>query len=351
MTNRILSLIILSAIAYGCGSTKIDESVTFTNKEPVSAKYKPIKLYKKPSDIEGIEDIISAKEAQFTDALKIGFIMDFLASDELQGRDTGSEGIEKAADLIELIFVKNGIQPYFESYRDTISGFKKPAYNVVGVVEGNDSLLKREYIIIGAHYDHLGLIEAENGDEIANGANDNSSGTTTVLELARYFGNSKSNKRSIIFALFSAEEKGLVGSKHLAQKLKEQNVDLYTVLNYEMDGVPLVDKDYLMYLTGYEMSNLAEVANSYSDVLYAGYLPKAKEINLFKRSDNYPFHETFGVPSQTFSTFDFTNFDYYHKVGDEPSEMDYGHMAKIVNKSVPVIEGIANASSKEIKYN
>lgn len=363
MINRILSLIILSVIAYGCGSSQIDESVILKSNEPVGANYKPKKLYKKPSDIEGIDEIVRAKAAHFTNRMKVGFIMDYLASDELQGRDTGSEGIEKAADFIEAIFVKNGVRPYFdsyhdtisnsdfESYRDTISDFEKPAYNVVGVVEGNDPLLKNEYIIVGAHYDHIGLIEAEDGDVIANGANDNASGTTTVLELARYFGNAKSNKRSIIFALFTAEEKGLVGSKHLAQKLKEQNLNLYTVLNYEMDGVPLVDKEYLMNITGYEMSNLAEVANSYSDGIYAGFFPKEKEFNLFNRSDNYPFHKVFNVPSQTFFTFDFTNFDHYHKVGDETSEMDFGHMANIVNKSIPVIEGIANASSREIKFN
>jgi len=351
MKNRILTLILLSAIVYGCGSSKIDEAVTLNSQEPINSNYIPSKLYKKPSDIDGIDDIVSTNEAQFTNAIKVGFIMDFLASDELEGRDTGSEGIEKAADFIEASFIKNGVQPYFENYRDTISYYELPAYNVVGVVEGNDPKLKQEYIIVGAHYDHIGLIEAENGDQIANGANDNASGTTTVLELARYFGNSKSNKRSLIFALFSAEEKGLVGSKHLAQKLKEQDLDLYTVLNYEMNGVPLVDKDYLMYLTGYEMSNLGEVANSYSDETYASFFSKSKEFNLFTRSDNFPFHQIFNVPSQTFFTFDFTNFDHYHKVGDETSEMDYGHMANVINKSIPVIEGIANASSKEIKYN
>lgn len=378
MKNRILTLLLLS-VAYGCGSSNaIEESVILNTKEPLENNHIPDKLYKKPSDIEGLDSIVNskpnpfrngadlsavnngnnagksanmAKVKQFTNAKKIGAIMDYLASDELEGRDTGSEGIEKAAVFIENAFKKNGVEPYFEGYRDMISDYEKPAYNVVGVVEGNDPDLKNEYIIVGAHYDHLGLVEPEDGDEIANGANDNASGTTTVMELARYFGTSKTNKRSIIFALFSAEEKGLVGSKHLAEKLKAQNLDLYTVLNYEMDGVPLVDKDYLMYLTGYEMSNLAEVANRYSSGTYVGFLPKAKEFNLFKRSDNYPFHEAFGVPAQTFSTFDFTNFDYYHKVGDETSEMDYGHMANIVNQSIPVIEGIANASSKEIKYN
>jgi hypothetical protein len=351
MKNRILTLLLLMAIAHGCGSSKVEETVTFNRKEPVDASYKPSKIYKKPSDIEGIDEMVRKKEAQFSNRVHIGFIMGYLAADALEGRDTGSEGIEKAAEFIEASFVKNGVPPYFEGYRDTISGYEKPAYNMVGVVEGNDSLLKKEYIIIGAHYDHLGHVEAVNGDDIANGANDNASGTTTVLELARYFGNSKTNKRSLIFALFSAEEKGLVGSKHLDQRLKQEDMDLYTVLNYEMVGVPLVEKDYLLYVTGYEMSNLAEVANSYSDETYAGYFPKAKEFNLFQRSDNFPFHETFGVPSQTFFTFDFTNFDEYHKVGDESSKMDYGHMANVINKSLPVIEGIANASSKEIKYN
>lgn len=376
MKNRILTLLLISVMAYGCGSSSgIEESVILNSKEPIGNNYRPEKLYKKPSDIEGIDSIVNskpnpfrknanmakstgrtesgnkAKVKRFTNGKKIGAIMDFLASDDLQGRDTGSEGIEKAAGFIESAFEKNGVKPYFENYRDMISDYEKPAFNVVGVVEGNDPKLKEEYIIVGAHYDHLGLIEAENGDEIANGANDNASGTTTVMELARYFGKSKSNKRSIIFALFSAEEKGLVGSKHLAEKLKAENLDLYTVLNYEMDGVPLVDKEYLMYLTGYEMSNLAEVANRYSGEMYAGFLPKAKEFNLFQRSDNYPFHEAFNIPSQTFSTFDFTNFDYYHKVGDETSEMDYDHMAVVVNRSIPVIEGIANAASKEIKYN
>jgi Zn-dependent M28 family amino/carboxypeptidase len=277
--------------------------------------------------------------------------MDFLASDALQGRDAGTAGIDKAADFIEDIFMKNDVKPFFISYRDTLSNFEKPAFNMVGMVQGNDPALKDEFIILGAHYDHIGLIDAENNDSIANGANDNASGSTVVLELARYFGKSKTNKRSIIFALFSAEEKGLLGSEHLAGKLKAQNLDLYTMLNFEMVGVPLVDKDYLMYLTGYELSNLASVSNGYAKENLTGFLPKAKEFELFKRSDNYPFHNVFHVPSQTYSTFDFTNFDYYHRVDDEASLMDFDHMANVVNKIVPVIEGIANAPTREIKYN
>ncbi len=349
MKNSILFLVGLMAVS--CGSSKIDESVTLQSEDAVQFDRSLMEVPKKADDLNGIDGAVSTRQNQFSSSEKVGVIMNFLASDDLQGRDTGSEGIEKAAEFIENIFSKNNIKPHFEVYRDELSNYDQPAFNVVGVVEGNDPKLKNEYVIIGAHYDHIGLIAEENGDKIANGANDNATGTTTVLELARYFGNAKTNKRSIIFALFSAEEKGLLGSKHLAQKLKDENLNLYAMLNYEMVGVPLVDKDYLAYLTGYEESNMAEVANSYSEKTYAGFLPKAKEFNLFKRSDNYPFHEVFGVPSQTFSTFDFTNFNHYHKVGDELSEMDFVHMANLINKSVPVVEGIVNAPTKEIKYN
>ncbi|MDF0709000.1 M28 family metallopeptidase [Flagellimonas okinawensis] len=287
----------------------------------------------------------------FTNSDRIGEMMNYLASNDLKGREAGSEGIEMAAKYIENYFRSYGLEPYFETYRDTLSNFKKPAFNIVGVIEGNHPQLKHEYILVGAHYDHIGTIKPENGDYIANGANDNASGTTSVLEMARYFGVHKTNGRSIIFALFSAEEKGLLGSKHLAKKLKEQDLNLYTMLNFEMTGVPLKGKDYFMYITGYEMSNLAEVSNTYAGEKLVGFLPTAKEFNLYQRSDNYPFHLEFGVPSHTFCTFDFTNFNHYHKVGDENELMDFDHMATLVNKSIPMIESISNATEREIKLN
>ncbi len=278
-------------------------------------------------------------------------IMNFIASDDLRGRETGSVGIASAADYVESVFIENKVLPYFNSYRDTLLNFDGLAYNMVGFVEGKDKNLKDEFIVIGAHYDHIGVLKPMNNDSIANGANDNASGTTTVLELSRYFGKSKKNKRSIIFALFSAEEKGLLGSKHLAKKLKDMGLNLYAMLNFEMVGVPLKDKDYLMYLTGYNLSNLADVSNGYSNQKVAGFLPKAKEFNLFNRSDNAPFHEIYNVPSHTYSTFDFTNFDHYHQVGDESDLMDFNHMANLVNTLIPVLEGIINSPEQEIKYN
>ncbi len=278
-------------------------------------------------------------------------ILTFLASDELKGRDSGSEGLEKAAAYIEDIFRRNNVQPYFSTYKDTLSNFKKTTYNVVGVVPGNDPVLKDEYIVIGAHYDHIGFGKAVGGDSIANGANDNAAGTTAVVELAKYFGNTKSNKRSLVFALFSAEEKGLLGSKHLAKKLKAENFNLYAMVNFEMIGVPMRGKKYLAYITGYNKSNMASKFNEYAGKNLIGYLPTAKQYQLFMRSDNYPFHNEFKVPSQTICTFDFTNFDYYHHVDDEADKLDFAHMTKMINEMIPVLEKMSNASTKEIVYN
>ena len=350
--KKILSLLLLTLLL-GCGSTQIKSSdVATTPDGPEGLKGSVVVQSPDKDHTESLAtNGSSVKEMSFSNSVAISDIMNFLASDDLEGRDSGSEGIGKAADFIETIFKGNHIAPYFSTYRDTLTNFEKPAFNMVGYLEGTDPELKNEFIILGAHYDHIGILSPENGDAIANGANDNASGSTTVLELARYFGGKRSNKRSIIFALFSAEEKGLLGSKHLATRLKGQNLDLYAMLNFEMVGVPLVDKDYLMYLTGYELSNLAEVSNAYTDDKIAGFLPKAKEYNLFKRSDNYAFHEAFNVPSQTYSTFDFTNFDHYHKVGDEAAKMDFDHMANVVNRLIPVMEGIINAPTREIKYN
>lgn len=343
--------IVLGVFTLGCGGVKVEQSTVLNptnsprgirgemkstvgavkNRAEVNAKWAKLKAFSTEKDIEKI--------------------MTFLTSDQLQGRDTGSEGISKAADYIQNVFEDNDIEPYFSSYRDTLTNYDEGvAFNMIGYIPGTDAKLKNEFIIIGAHYDHIGLLSMQNGDTIANGANDNASGTTSVLEFARYFGNHKKNKRSIIFALFTAEEKGLLGSRHLAEKLKSKNLELYVMLNFEMVGVPMVDKDHSLYLTGFEMSNLAEVSNQYAHKKLVGFLPKAQEYNLFRRSDNAPFHDVFNVPSQTYSSFDFTNFAEYHKVGDEASKMDFRFMATIVNEVIPVVSGIVNAPVREIKY-
>lgn len=274
--------------------------------------------------------------------------MEFLASDELQGRDTGSQGIEIAAQFIEARFKNAGVQPYFDTYKDEFNAKGRDAFNMVGMLPGTDPVLKNEVVLIGAHYDHIGTAKPVGDDTIANGANDNAAGTTAVLALADYFAKAKNNKRTLVFALFSAEEKGLLGSKHLAKKMKTANVDLYAMYNIEMVGVPMVGEDHLVYASGYELSNFPEKFNSYAGSNFIGFLPKAKEFNLFMRSDNYPFFLEFNVPAHTVSSFDFTNFDHYHGVKDEVGAMDFDFMEKVIKEMSKGLVGMTNSESKEI---
>ena len=142
-----------------------------------------------------------------------------LASDEMEGRKVGTPGIEKAAIYIETEFKNIGLTFYdtLDGYRQTFA-FKSrednqyiTTSNIIGVLLGKSK--KEEYVIISAHYDHLG-IKNISGDSIFNGANDNASGVTGVLTLAKYFKEKKLNERTIIFVAFTAEEMGLVGSEY-----------------------------------------------------------------------------------------------------------------------------------------
>lgn len=273
--------------------------------------------------------------------------LEFLTSDELEGREPGSKSMEKAVAFLEDVFKKNNVKPYFVSYKDTLSNFDKTAYNIVGVIEGNDPKLKNEFVVIGAHYDHIGIDEKALGDKINNGANDNASGTTAVTEVIKYFSKFRNNKRSILFAFFSAEEKGLLGSKHLAKKLKEQNFNIYTMLNFEMIGVPM-KRDFTAYITGYGKSNMASKFNEYAGKNLIGFLQAELTYRLFMASDNYPFFTEFNVPAQTVCTFDFENYEYYHKPQDEFKLMDTAHMTSFINEMLPVIYQMTNAETKEI---
>jgi len=274
--------------------------------------------------------------------------LEFLTSDEMEGRDPGSKSIEKAVAFLEKVYSDNGVKPYFSTYRDTLTDFPKTAYNIVGFIEGNDPELKKEFVVIGAHYDHIGLLqEAVDGDKINNGANDNATGTTAVTEVVKYFAKTKSNKRSILFAFFTAEEKGLLGSKHLVKKLKKQNFNIYTMLNFEMIGVPM-KRDFTAFITGYGKSNMASKFNEYAGKNLIGFLQAELTYRLFMASDNYPFFTEFNVPAQTVCTFDFENFQYYHKPQDEFKLMDTAHMTSFIQEMLPVIEKMTNSATQEI---
>lgn len=273
----------------------------------------------------------------------------FLASDANKGREPGTPEMENVMVFLEQIYKENNVKPYYETYRDKLGNYDKPAYNIVGVIEGTDPKLKNEFVVIGAHYDHIGTAKDVEGDIIANGANDNAVGTTAVTELIKYFGKHKNNKRSIVLALFTAEEKGLLGSRHLAQNMKKAGVDVYFMFNFEMIGVPMQGKDMMVYMTGITKSNMAKRMNEYAGEKWIGYLPAETHYQLFKASDNYPFYQEYNIPSHTISTFDFENYDFYHHVDDEFEKMDVKHIQKVINTCIPVLEKMINAPQKEIQ--
>lgn len=285
-------------------------------------------------------------------------IVNVLASDSLKGRVSGSKGIDMAATYIENYFITLGLKPYNVTYRDHFKINDMDAFNVIGILEGTDVLLKDEVVILSAHYDHIGVgnsIKRFQGrlteiDSIANGANDNASGSATVMALAKHFAKAKNNKRTLMFVLFAGEEFGLKGSKHLAERLKTEGLNLYTMINFEMMGVPFKDnRGYDVFLTGFDVSNMALKMNEYMGSNMIGSSELAIKYNLFRRSDNYPFYEAFKVPCQSISSCDMTNYDYYHHADDEADKLDFEHMANMVNKLIPAVKAMANSSTKEIK--
>lgn len=267
----------------------------------------------------------------------------FLASDKLQGRETGTDGIAQAAEYLKQRLEDLGVKPYQGAYLDAFEAGKVTGYNVLGVLPGSDDKLKYEIVVIGAHYDHIGIIKPVANDSIANGANDNATGVATVLAIAETLKKIDFTRRTVVIAFFSAEEKGLLGSKHLAAKMKTENKNVVAMINYEMTGVPMSTQPFLTYLTGYDTSNMGEVFNqAFNKRLVTGKLEQAAKFNLYQRSDNYPFAQEFGIPAQTFSTFDFTNFNHYHKPGDQASLVDAKNMAAVVDATMPGLVNIIN---------
>lgn len=272
-------------------------------------------------------------------------ILHTLASDDMKGRDSNSGGFFKAADFVTNYFKKNGIAPFYPEFKDSLITQDVLSYNIVGQIGGFDA--KRKTILIGAHLDHVGIKQTE-GDSIFNGANDNAAGSTAVMQIARFLAKHEW-KQNIIVALFTDEEKGLKGAYHLAERMKKEGVNLSYMVNFEMIGTPLTTGGNQVYLTGYKDSSMADEMNKIS-TNFIQFLPQAKELNLFKRSDNYAFFEAFGIPAQTLSSFDFKNFDFYHKAGDEAEKLNLENMNQIIGTSSFTIAKLLQNQTKIVQF-
>ena len=158
----------------------------------------------------------------------------YFAADSLNGRAAGSEDAAKAAAYIVNEYESMGLKPLYDDWYMPFSRNGKDFKNVVGVIEGSDPEMKNQYIVIGAHYDHLGVKKGK----IYNGADDNASGSASVIEIARALcANRDQLKRSVVIAAFDAEELGLFGSNALADRmLEEDSLDVRLMMSIDMVG-------------------------------------------------------------------------------------------------------------------
>ena len=182
--------------------------------------------------------------------------VEYLASDKMQGRASGSKENEKAGRYIAKHFAKLGLKKVADKGRSWLQPFetdgrrykKVETFNVLGLLPGTDPKLSHETLVIGGHFDHVGLgrFGSRGGDssedKIFNGADDNASGTAAVLELSEAFAKNPL-PRSVLFIAFSAEELGLLGSKHYCENPAIPLEDTIAMLNFDMVGRS--EDDYL----------------------------------------------------------------------------------------------------------
>jgi aminopeptidase YwaD len=250
-----------------------------------------------------------------------------LASDSLEGRGLGTEGKIMAKRYIAEQFADAGLETfnddYFQHFDLRIGLARVPGTNVVGYIRGNDIRLRDEYIVIGAHYDHLGY-EYRNGRRVIyNGADDNASGVAAVIELAGYFSrNRELLGRSIIFVAFDAEESGLLGSEIFIEGNRVPAEQIRTMLSLDMVG--MYESNSGLHLLGIgTLKGGRDLAKRVAQE--QGIRLRDLTYEIPARTDTWPFGEQ-GIPS--FHAF--TGLESpYHQPEDTYDLLDYQGMAGI----------------------
>jgi hypothetical protein len=204
--------------------------------------------------------------------------------------------------------------------------------NVAGLLRGSDPVLKDTYVVLTGHYDHLGIRGTGPGDHIFNGANDDASGTSSVIEIANALSSLPSRpKRSILFIALFGEERGDLGSHYYAQHpifpLAKTIADVNLEQLGRTDEVGEGQKIGQFNLTGFDYTDMPAIFRKYGEMTGIKVVKdEAKSDSYFSRSDNAAFADV-GVPSTTLSvTYEFSD---YHGAGDEWPKLDYENMAKV----------------------
>jgi aminopeptidase YwaD len=212
-------------------------------------------------------------------------------------------------------------------------------WNVLAVIRGSDPALEKKAVLFSAHLDHLGVGAAVKGDSIYNGADDDASGVTAVLELARVLGAGRKPRRTVLFALFGSEELGGLGAQYFRAHPPVPLAEIAANLEFEMIGRPdaAVKPDEL-WLTGWERSNLGPVLAEHGAKLVGDPHP---EQHFFMRSDNYELALK-GVVAQTISSYGLHSD--YHQPSDEVSRLDFPHMDSAIGSLLGPVEWLVNSS-------
>lgn len=254
-----------------------------------------------------------------------------LASDSLRGREAGTIDGKKAADYIIGQWQQMGLKPMFDgNYRMPFEHPEGNFANLVAVIEGSDPVLRNEYIVVGAHYDHIGV---RNG-KIHNGADDNASGSTALLEMARQLLAQQSQlKRSVIIAAFDAEEKGLIGSTELVNVLKRKGMidNVKLMMSVDMVGWYKANGELVLEGTGTvrDHNELLKPQNLGVDIKVRF---KPFETSLFTATDTGPFAEA-GIPTLAVTT---GLKSPYHKPEDDADLIDYEGLDRVTDYLVAV---------------
>jgi len=212
-------------------------------------------------------------------------------------------------------------------------------WNAVGILHGSDPGLSKSAVLLSAHLDHLGIGKPVNGDDIYNGADDDASGTTAVLELARLLGAGPRPRRTVIFALFGSEEVGGLGSTYFREHPPVPLSGMAANLEFEMLGRPdpKVSTDTI-WLTGWERSNLGPTLSAHGAKLVGDPHP---EQNFFARSDNYVLAKE-GVVAQTVSSYGL-HAD-YHQPSDDIAHIDFKHMDAAIGSMLRPLQWLVNSN-------
>lgn len=212
-----------------------------------------------------------------------------------------------------------------------------PLKNVVAVLPG--AVKRDEYVVVSAHYDHVGVGDPVDGDSIYNGADDDATGTTAVLMIAEALAKMPAPQRSVMFVCFSAEEKGLRGSRAFLERPPVEREQLVANVNIEMIGRPEPGRQNKAWITGDHLSDFAAVAAEAMPRAGIEVVDFRMARQLFRASDNYSFVRH-GIVAHSVSAGSL-HAD-YHRPGDEADKLDIPHMTQVIRGLCELVRELAD---------